>query len=95
MNHRETFYFNKGCRLFSERHFIEAESELRVCLGTNPEDAEVLNALGTAINAQGRYDDALRYYREAISKDSSNQVYHYNYGNTLRRIGEAVLRLGD
>lgn len=87
-NHRKTFYFNKGCQLFSERHFVEAESELRVCLGICPEDAEVLNALGTTINAQGHYEDALNYYREAISRDSSNQVYHYNYGNTLRRTGE-------
>jgi hypothetical protein len=43
---------HKGCRLFLERHFIEAESELRVSLGMQPENAEVLNALGTTLDAQ-------------------------------------------
>lgn len=52
------------------------------------EDAEILNALGTTLDAQERYEEALRYYREAISIDSSNPVYHYNYGNTLRWTGE-------
>lgn len=88
MNHRESFYFNKGCRLFSERHFIEAENELRACLETRPDDAEVLNALGTTLDAQGRYEEALQYYRETISRDSYSPVYHCNYGNTLRQVGE-------
>lgn len=90
MNHRETFYFNKGCRLFAERHFAEAESELRICLGMCPGDAEVLNALGTVLDAQERYDEALLFYREAISRDSSNPAYYCNFGNVLRQSGEVI-----
>lgn len=90
MNHRASFYFNKGCQLFAARHFVEAESEIRVCFGLCPEDAEVLNALGTILDAQGRYDEALACYRDAISRDSSNSVYYFNLGKTLRRTDETV-----
>ncbi|NVN88992.1 MAG: tetratricopeptide repeat protein [Desulfuromonadales bacterium] len=88
MNDYKIFDFKKGCRLFSEKRFIEAESEFRGCMSMHPDDAEALNALATTLDAQGRYEEALSYYREAIARNSSNPIYHYNYGNTLRWTGE-------
>ena len=52
-------------------------------------DAAALTNLGAALDNEGRHEDALACYREAIAHDGTLAVTHYNMGNTLKNLGYA------
>jgi Flp pilus assembly protein TadD len=58
-------YFDRGTTLLRERRHAEAEACLRDALSLDPEDADVLNNLGTAVWEQGRAPEATAYYLRA------------------------------
>src|SRR5271155_2299424 len=48
------------------RNFAYAEQLLRQVLQAAPSETEDWRRLGTAVQAQGRVDEAIDYYREAV-----------------------------
>jgi Tfp pilus assembly protein PilF len=58
-------YFVHGTELLSQKKLPEAEVYLREALRLNPDDADVLNNLGTAVWEQGRAAEAMAYYLRA------------------------------
>lgn len=70
----------------------EAESWYRQALAACPEDADLLNNMGTAVWFLGRLDDAEDYYRQAHRIQPESHSYLNNLGNIQRargRIDEA------
>jgi Tfp pilus assembly protein PilF len=58
-------YYVQGTKFLHQRRFADAETELREALRLEPEDADILNNLGTAIWEQGRSSEATAYYLRA------------------------------
>ena len=58
-------YYVQGTECLHQRRFAEAETFLREALRLEPENADVLNNLGTAIWEQGRSSEATAYYLRA------------------------------
>ena len=57
--------FSHGTWLLGQRRHAEAEPVFREALTLNPDDADVLNNLGTAVWEQGRAPEAMAYYLRA------------------------------
>jgi Flp pilus assembly protein TadD len=58
-------YYLQGTHLLGKKRAAEAEFCLREALRFNPDDADVLNNLGTAVWEQGRAPEAMAYYLRA------------------------------
>jgi tetratricopeptide (TPR) repeat protein len=58
-------YYSQGTDLLGQKRVAEAEFYLRQALRLNPDDADVLNNLGTAVWEQGRAPEAMAYYLRA------------------------------
>jgi Flp pilus assembly protein TadD len=58
-------YYSQGTYLLGQKRLAEAEFCLREALRLNPDDADVLNNLGTAVWEQGRAPEAMAYYLRA------------------------------
>ncbi len=86
MNEMEDFV--KGCRFFAEGNHTAAENLFRRCLRQMPEDPDVLNALGSALDALGSLDEAAHYLNRACQLQPDSAPFHFNRGNLLRRSGE-------
>lgn len=56
----------------------EAALRWEQALTRRPKDARVLNNLGVAYEAKGRFDEALKVYREAVALEPSNADYRRN-----------------
>ena len=52
-----------------------------------PVTAGTLTNLGAKLDAEGRHDEALACYQEALSHDPGIAITHYNRGNTLAALG--------
>ncbi|HUO05724.1 MAG TPA: tetratricopeptide repeat protein [Candidatus Binataceae bacterium] len=63
------------------------EDVIRRILQQNPDDAEALAALGQALSADKRYDDAIAAFRHAASVAPREPLFHYLLASTLHRIG--------
>ena len=77
--------FNRGCTLFALGNFGEAESIFRMCLDHHPREPDFLNALGSALDACGRFEEAARYLKEACVLRPGFAPFRYNFANVLRR----------
>jgi len=60
-------YWQEAHFRFSRAHEIE------------PDDVVILNNLAVALEALGRYDEALASYKEALQKEPSNATVRKNY----------------
>jgi len=54
--------YSQGTCLLGDKKPAEAEAYFREALSLNPDDADVLNNLGTAVWEQGRASEAMAYY---------------------------------
>ena len=69
----------------------EAEAAIEAILEgikLNPRVATPYNSLGNIQFADGRYEPALRSYRQAIKLDDENPIFHLNLSSVLRQTGD-------
>ena len=69
----------------------EAEAAIEAILEAiklNPSVATPYNSLGNIQFADGRYQQALRSYRQAIKLDGENPIFHLNLSSVLRQTGD-------
>src|ERR1700722_10962244 len=57
--------YSQGTCLLGDKKLAEAEACFREALAMNPDDADILNNLGTAVWEQGRASEAMAYYLRA------------------------------
>lgn len=67
--------------------YREAENYCRHALKLKPGDAAAHHVLGSALQCQGRMDEALACYRKAISLQPDYAEAHYFLANALREAG--------
>jgi len=61
-----------------------AESELMIALQLDKENSHILNALGNAYAQQGRFDEAINTFRQAIAISPENVGPYYNLASSKR-----------
>ncbi len=61
--------FAMGHTLFQQGEYAAAEEVMRELLDIHPNDGKTLNYLGTIYERQGRLDDAVDAFQQALSKD--------------------------
>ncbi len=82
--------YRQGRDAFTAGHFAAAERCFRQCAEQFPDNADLLNALGSALEAQGALEEAGRYIASACSMRPDCAVFHYNLANLLRRRQDRV-----
>ncbi len=79
-------YFLKG-KTLKQLGEDKVHRLLRLTMLLDPVDAHAWNNKGYALNALGRYEEALRAYDEAIRLNPEYKEAYYNKGATLEQIG--------
>lgn len=74
--------------LFQSDNFEGAERIYRDLLRKTPLDAELYNSIATALDCQGRYQEAVAHYYKAIFLNPNLLVSRYNLANSLHRAGD-------
>jgi Flp pilus assembly protein TadD len=69
----------EGVRAAERNYWQEALFRFQRARQLKPNDVEVLNDLAVALEAMGRYDDALATYKEALKAAPRNSVIRKNY----------------
>ncbi len=64
-----------------------AEASYRRALELAPGNARVVNVAGALAMTQGRLEEALGLYRQALEQDPLRPAAHSNLANTLRLVG--------
>ena len=68
---------------------------LRGAIGDNPAEAQLWNALGTVVNAQGDMVNSIIFYEEALRHNPEHVHARYNLGNAKAIAGRAGEGLQD
>jgi Tfp pilus assembly protein PilF len=68
-----------------------AHQQLEAALVHWPESAPVRHLLGLLLSRQGRWSEAVRFFRDAVTGEPGNSDYRYNLGHALYQLG----RFGD
>ncbi|MGF1641571.1 MAG: tetratricopeptide repeat protein [Rhodospirillales bacterium] len=74
--------------LIRERRFKEAQQELEGILSGDPNSYSAHMGLGLVLQAQGLYDDAIRYFERARGLDAMQAQPHYLIGVCRMRQGD-------
>jgi tetratricopeptide (TPR) repeat protein len=63
------YFTDAGLQYYRNQKYIEAESAFRKALEYAPDEALAYNNLGSALNGQGRWDEAIAVLEKAVSLD--------------------------
>jgi len=69
----------EGVRAAQRNYWQEALFRFERARDLDPKDGEILNNLAVALEAMGRYDEALATYKQAIQDDPKSSVIRKNY----------------
>ena len=65
-----------------------AEQVFRQRLKLNPNLPDEINSLGLSLDAQGRAEEAIKYFKRADQLAPSSPGFRFNYANALESLGE-------
>ena len=67
-------HHNLGHHLLAEGHYREAHAAFQTALELRPDDARLLNSIGTLLDKQGRKEEAIARFREALRLNPWHQT---------------------
>ncbi len=79
---------NLGACLIDRGWMVAAFDALTEAHEHHPQDPDILNNLGNALQRLGRTDDAAKIYKQAHELDPAQPVISLNLGRALLRLGE-------
>lgn len=68
---------------FKEKDFVAAETECRLALKLDPQNADLHRSLGVTLAYQHKWDESIAEFREAVSLDPTNALAHRDLGMAL------------
>lgn len=87
---------NDGVEKYNEKKYTDSEISFRKGAEKEPNNFEAVFNLGDSYFRQGKYDDAIKYYQQALGKTQDKDLKaetHYNIGNSLlksRKLKESI-----
>jgi Flp pilus assembly protein TadD len=86
---------NLACAQREQMHFAEAIETLRGAIGANPESPLLWNGLGAVLAQQGRMDEALVFYDEAVRLAPDQGSILCNRSQARLAVGDGAGALAD
>ena len=83
-----------GAVKYYEFDWHGAEAEIQIALDLERENTDALRAMGNLYRTVGRYDEAIRLFKESITIDPVQAISYFNYGQllyTAHRLEEAIV----
>lgn len=77
-----------GTAAFATGNFEASRVAYEEALAKRPDDPEVLNRLGQALERLGQVDDAVARFERAAALAPENWVYHFNLAHAVGRLGQ-------
>ncbi len=84
---QESLYSDFALSLGKLRRDYDQEQSLRRCLELNPEMKDIRNRLGLCLHRQGKFEDALTVFDEAIRLGLDGSYPFRNRARTLEKLG--------
>ncbi len=81
-------YYREGVELLNAGRYHEAVTSFRLALRERPGDVAVMQQIAIAYTRIGVTDEAVKTYREVISRDESAVGAHYGLAFLLLREGQ-------
>ena len=78
---------NLACVMRDQNRYADAIETLRPLLQIEADSSVLWNTLGTVLNDQGRLDEALTFFEEALRLDPTFAKARYNRANVRRPLG--------
>lgn len=86
---------NLACVMRDQNRYADAIETLRPLLEIEAESAVLWNTLGTVLNDQGRLNEALTFFEEALRLDPTFAKARYNRANVRRPLGDVTGAIED
>lgn len=86
---------NLACVLRDQNRYSDAVELLRPMLQIESDSAVLWNTLGTVLNDEGRLDEALTFFEEALRLDPTFAKARYNRANVRRPLGDVKGAIED
>jgi tetratricopeptide (TPR) repeat protein len=80
--------YERGCRLFEESKYSEAESLFKEIINKNPQYADVHNKLGIISHFKGDFQKASEYFKKALELNPKYTEASLNLSITYNEMGE-------
>lgn len=77
------------------RFWRDGETLFRHAIAVTKDNDVALVDLGVALDAQGRFEEAVGYYRQALKLAPGRYQLHNNLGNILDHLGQTQAALGE
>ncbi len=79
--------FARGRELLDRQDYVGAVGALTAAIDRDPADARPYLDRGTALDALGAFEAAVKDYDASIARDATRAIAHFNRGNTLLKLG--------
>jgi tetratricopeptide (TPR) repeat protein len=86
---------NLACVMRDQNRYGDAVELLRPLLQIESDSAVLWNTLGTVLNDEGRLDEALTFFEEALRLDPTFAKARYNRANVRRPLGDIPGAIAD
>ena len=86
---------NLACVMRDQNRYGDAIETLRPLLQIEADSPVLWNTLGTVLNDQGRLDEALTFFEEALRLDPAFAKARYNRANARRPLGDVAGAIED
>lgn len=86
---------NLACVMRDQNRYGDAVELLRPLLQIESDSAVLWNTLGTVLNDEGRLDEALTFFEEALRLDPTFAKARYNRANVRRPLGDVTGAIAD
>lgn len=86
---------NLACVMRDQNRYADAIETLRPLLQIEADSSVLWNTLGTVLNDQGRLDEALTFFEEALRLDPTFAKARYNRANVRRPLGDVKGAIED
>ncbi|WP_291832463.1 tetratricopeptide repeat protein [Brevundimonas sp.] len=86
---------NLACVMRDQNRYADAIETLRPLLQIEADSSVLWNTLGTVLNDQGRLDEALTFFEEALRLDPTFAKARYNRANVRRPLGDVAGAIED
>ena len=86
---------NLACVMRDQNRYADAIETLRPLLQIEADSSVLWNTLGTVLNDQGRLEEALTFFEEALRLDPTFAKARYNRANVRRPLGDVAGAIED